>query len=71
MRIAAGGHGELLADLIRAIDAIAARCDELSGRVEKLEVVADDLARVLGEEVTHLRAAVERMETQGSGFTTP
>jgi hypothetical protein len=43
----------------------------LSGRLEKVEVVADDLARVLGEEVTHLRAAVERMETQGPRDTAP
>ena len=55
---------ELLADLIRAVDAVAARCDGLSGQVERLEAVADDLARVLGEEVTQLRAAVKRLEAQ-------
>ena len=53
---------------MRAIDTIATRCDELSERVAGLEVTADDLARVLGEELTQLRAAVERI---GSGPPPP
>ena len=61
-RLTRSATRELLADLIRAVDAVAVRCDELSGRVERLEMVADDLARVLGEEVTELRAAVQRLE---------
>lgn len=66
LRLIGGSHRELLADLIRAVDAVAVRCDELSGRVERLEAVADDLARVLGEEVTQLRAAVQRVEADRS-----
>lgn len=60
--VARRATAELLADLVRAVDAVAVRCDELSGRVERLEAVTDDLARLLGEEVTQLRAAVQRME---------
>jgi hypothetical protein len=62
---------ELLADLIRAVDAVAVRCDELSGRVEGLEAVADDVARVLGEEVTQLRAAVHRLEADRTESSPP
>ena len=62
---------ELLADLIRAVDAVAVRCDELSGRVERLEAVADDLAGVLGEEVTQLRAAVHRFEADRTESSPP
>jgi hypothetical protein len=60
-RVIAGADHQLLGDVVRAIDAIAARCDELAERVANLELTADDLARTLGEEVTQLRAAVERV----------
>jgi hypothetical protein len=71
LRLLGGSHRELLADLIRAVDAVAVRCDELSGRIGKLESVADDLARVLGEEVTQLRAAVQRLEVDRSESSRP
>jgi hypothetical protein len=54
----------MLGDLIRAIDAVATRCDELSDRVSSLEVSVDDMARILGEEVTRLRAAVEQSPSE-------
>jgi hypothetical protein len=66
-RVTGSADRHFLADLVRAVDAVAARCDELSERVGKLEVVADDLARILGEEITQLRAAVERMADRESG----
>jgi hypothetical protein len=50
----------LLGDVIRALDAVAARCDELSDRVNNIEITVDDVSRILGEEVTRLRATVER-----------
>ncbi len=58
-RFVGGADHRFLGDLIRAVDAIATRCDELSARVANMEVVADDLARVSGQEITQLRAAVE------------
>jgi hypothetical protein len=69
-RVTGNADRHFLADLVRAVDAVAARCDELSERVGKLEVVADDLARILGEEITQLRAAVERMADRESGTST-
>jgi hypothetical protein len=51
---------QLLGDVVRAVDAIAVRCDELSERVGNLELTSDDLARSLGQEITRLRASVER-----------
>ena len=56
-----GADDRFLADLVRAVDAVAARCDELSERVRNVTVTTDDLARSLGEEVTELRAAVDRI----------
>jgi len=48
---------EIIADVIRAIDTLALRCDELSDRLEHQRIVLDDAVTILGEEVTRLRAA--------------
>jgi len=66
-RITNGDDRRLLGDLVRAVDAAAARCDTLSERVANLEVTVDDLARILGEEVTRLRAAVEKTSESDPG----
>ena len=63
-RMGLGTDRKMLGDLIRAIDALASRCDELSDRVNSLELTVDDMARILGEEVTRLRAAVEQRVTE-------
>jgi ABC-type transporter Mla subunit MlaD len=63
--MAGGADHRLLGDLIRAIDAIAARVDELSERVDNLATTTDDLARSLSEEVSALRGTVQRMSTDG------
>ncbi len=47
---------EIIADVIRAIDALALRCDELSDRLEHQRIVLDDAVTILGEEVTRVRA---------------
>jgi hypothetical protein len=47
---------EIIADVIRSIDALALRCDELADRVEHQRIVLDDAVTILGEEVTRLRA---------------
>lgn len=70
-RIVGGADHRFLGDLVRAVDAIATRCDELSQRVANMEVVADDLARALGQEITQLRAAVESIAEPESGTSPP
>jgi hypothetical protein len=47
---------EIIADVIRAIDALALRCDELSDRLEHQHIILDDAVTILGEELTRLRA---------------
>jgi hypothetical protein len=47
---------EIVADLIRAIDALALRCDELADRLEHQHIVVDDAVTIYGEELTRLRA---------------
>jgi hypothetical protein len=57
-RIRGRADHELIGDLIRAVDAIAARCDEIAGRLSHQEIVTSEVAEALGQEVTRLRAAV-------------
>ncbi len=58
-RIRGRADHELIGDLIRAVDAIAARCDEIcAGRLSHQEIVTSEVAQALGQEVTRLRAAV-------------
>jgi hypothetical protein len=59
-RVAGRGPGavdrELIADLIRAIDAVAARCDVLADRLDHQNIVLNDAVTIFGEELTRLRA---------------
>jgi hypothetical protein len=59
-RIASRGPGavdrEMIADLIRAIDAVAARCDVIADRLDHQNVVVNDAVTIFGEELTRLRA---------------
>lgn len=59
-RVGLGYDPKFVGDLVRALDTVAGRCDELADRVSNLEMTIDDLSGVLGEEVTRLRAAVAR-----------
>jgi hypothetical protein len=61
----------LIADLIRAIDAVAARCDEISRRLEHQQVVADEMATIFGEELTRLRAQTAARDGGDEGSTPP
>jgi hypothetical protein len=70
-RLVGTADHQLLGDVVRAVDAIAGRCDELSDRVANLELTADDLARTLGQEITQLRAAVERVAGPRPGTSSP
>jgi hypothetical protein len=47
---------EMIADLIRAIDAVAARCDEMADRLAAQQIVVNDAVTIFGEELTRLRA---------------
>ena len=47
---------QLLAELIRAVDAVAARCDELAQRLARAEAVLEDVATTYGAELAGLRA---------------
>jgi hypothetical protein len=52
---------DFLADLTRAIDAVAARCDEISDQLARQQILAHNIAESLGEEVTRLRASVAQL----------
>jgi hypothetical protein len=66
-KIMGRADGEFLADLVRAVDTVAARCDEISERLVTIEIVVDDLARILGEEITQLRADIQRTAVRDKG----
>ena len=50
-----------MGDVVRAVDAVAQRCDELSERVTRLSTITDDVASSLSEEVSELRTIVEHL----------
>ena len=52
----------LVGELIRATDAVAARCDELSTRLSDLELLFEDLIKVVGDDIVRLRAAIDPSE---------
>jgi hypothetical protein len=54
----------LVADLIRSVDAVAARCDELADRLANQHVVVADVAIIFGEDLTRLRAELARLAQQ-------
>jgi hypothetical protein len=47
----------LIGALIRAADALAVRCDELAGRLGRVESLVEEVSNVLGAELTRLRAS--------------
>jgi hypothetical protein len=51
---------ELIGELVRAVDALAARCDELADRVMTLEGALAEMVEVFGADLTRLRAAAVR-----------
>jgi hypothetical protein len=54
-RGSAGIDRSMIADLIRAVDAVAERCDALTERLAHHDVVMDDVVTIYGEELTRLR----------------
>jgi hypothetical protein len=61
LRLSGPVNDRYMGDVVRAIDAIAVRCDELSERVTQLSTIADDLASSVSEEVTELRTIVGQL----------
>jgi hypothetical protein len=47
---------ELLGALIRAVDLVAARCDELADRLAATESLSENVSLSFGQDITHLRA---------------
>jgi hypothetical protein len=62
---------EIIADVIRAIDALANRCDELSDRLEHQHIILDDAVTILGEEITRLRTVSRPLAGDDGGTTLP
>lgn len=58
---------EFLGSLIRAIDAVARRCDELADRLAVVEGLTEDVAGTFGEDITALRADVHQLQTELGG----
>ncbi len=48
----------LIGALIRSTEALAARCDEIAGRLADLEAVLEEVVTVVSEDLVHIRAAV-------------
>jgi hypothetical protein len=60
LRSRVGGRDrDFLGYVVRAVDDVAARCDELAQRLSDVAISLDDLARAMGEDVARLRAEVE------------
>jgi hypothetical protein len=73
-RLANRGPGgfdrEMIGDIIRAIDTVAARCDAILDHLTHQDVVVDEAVTVFGEELTRLRAELAPLAS-GGGVSTP
>ena len=54
---------ELIGSLIRAVDAVALRCDEIADRLANQEALVEEVVAAYGEDLTQLRVAVAAMRT--------
>jgi hypothetical protein len=52
------GDRALLGALVRAVDIVAGRCDELADRLAALESTTEDVVAAFGQDITQLRAEV-------------
>jgi len=59
-----GPEHDLLGGLIRAVDALAQRCDELAARLQANEELTEDVADSFGTDLTQLRADVSRVRVE-------
>lgn len=60
-----------IADMIRAVDAVAARCDEIADRLEHQTIVLDDAITIFGEELTRIRADLASLVERDGGEPLP
>lgn len=58
---------ELLARLVRAVDALAVRADELAGRVDNLESALEELVTAVSEDLVAIRAGGGSARARRSG----
>ncbi|MGH9093481.1 MAG: hypothetical protein ACRDZR_19175 [Acidimicrobiales bacterium] len=61
-----GPRDAVVGDLIRAVDALASRVDELGGRLVALEELVEEVVVVTSEDLTRVRAAVAGRGTRSS-----
>jgi hypothetical protein len=54
---------ELIGVLIRTVDALAQRCDEIAERLSVQESLTEDVTASFGEDITHLRADLIQVRT--------
>lgn len=57
----------LIGDLIRGLDAVAMRVDEIGERLQLLEAVVDELVIATGQDLTSIRAALASAGGERSG----
>jgi len=69
LRLKIAANGRYIGDVVRAVDAVALRCDELSERIAQLSSITDDLARAVSQEVTELRTVVEQLKPHNPNTT--
>lgn len=62
-----GARDAVVGDLIRAVDALARRVDELGARVVALEELVEEVVVVTSEDLTRIRAAVGGPRGQVAG----
>ena len=70
-RLPGGVDQAIIGDLIRAVDAVAARCDELSDRLQHQQIVLDDAVTIFGEELTRIRAELAPHSGGDGGISPP
>jgi hypothetical protein len=57
----------MMSDIIRAIDAVAQRCDDISERLGHQDVVVNDVVTIFGEELTRIRVELAAFVDHAKG----
>jgi hypothetical protein len=70
-RISGRADRRLLFALATVTQELLMRCDELAQRLERQEAVTEDVTGAFGEDVTRLRAEVERLRRQVEALGSP
>jgi hypothetical protein len=59
----------MMSDIIRAIDAVAQRCDDISERLAHQDVLVNDVVTIFGEELTRIRVEMAAFVDQAKGIS--